>query len=235
MVVKVRFAIPKGHLEKATFEMLEQAGYVISGRERTYRPAINDPNIELKILRPQEIPIFVGEGLQDIGITGIDWVKETENQAKWQTMNYTNINTYGGEFATKIFFNKWFGKKAFLQSIDINYMYLFIDQKEQEFISKYVYDYLVHNASMSFSLHIYKGVGATAQINYQDRKGDFEKYNFATGETLTTNYEPTILANAKLFWNYKFFSKNIIFIKFSFISIKTLIHYPMITQKHVIV
>ena len=76
-MVKVRFAIPKGHLEKATFEMLEQAGYVISGRERTYRPAINDPNIELKILRPQEIPIFVGEGLQDIGITGIDWVKET--------------------------------------------------------------------------------------------------------------------------------------------------------------
>jgi len=74
---KVRFAIPKGHLEEPTFRILERAGYTISGEERTYRPEINDPRIELKILRPQEIPIFVGEGLQDVGITGLDWIRET--------------------------------------------------------------------------------------------------------------------------------------------------------------
>ncbi|MFQ6094639.1 MAG: ATP phosphoribosyltransferase [Candidatus Bathyarchaeia archaeon] len=74
---KVRFAIPKGHLAEATFKTLERAGYIISGTERTYRPTINDPRIELKILRPQEIPIFVSEGLQDMGITGVDWVRET--------------------------------------------------------------------------------------------------------------------------------------------------------------
>jgi len=77
MVEKVRFAIPSGSLAKATFEVLERAGYKVSGQERTYRPTINDPEIELKILRPQEIPIFVGERLQDIGITGADWVQET--------------------------------------------------------------------------------------------------------------------------------------------------------------
>jgi len=74
---KVRFAVPKGHLAEATFKTLERAGYIISGTERTYRPSINDPKIELKILRPQEIPIFVSEGLQDVGITGLDWIKET--------------------------------------------------------------------------------------------------------------------------------------------------------------
>jgi len=74
---KVRFAIPKGHLAEATFRTLERAGYIISGTERTYRPTINDPKIELKILRSQEIPIFVSEGLQDVGITGLDWIKET--------------------------------------------------------------------------------------------------------------------------------------------------------------
>lgn len=74
---KVKFAIPKGSLEKATFEILEQAGYKISGHERTYRPSLNDPGIELKILRPQEIPYFVSEGLQDVGITGLDWIRET--------------------------------------------------------------------------------------------------------------------------------------------------------------
>jgi len=74
---KVRFAIPKGSLAEGTFQILEQAGYRISGHERTYRPAINDPGIELKILRPQEIPFFVSEGLQDVGITGLDWIRET--------------------------------------------------------------------------------------------------------------------------------------------------------------
>lgn len=74
---KIKFAMPAGSLAKATFEILERSGYKISGQKRTYRPTINDPQIELKILRPQEIPVFVSEGLQDVGITGLDWVQET--------------------------------------------------------------------------------------------------------------------------------------------------------------
>ena len=74
---KVKLAIPAGSLSKATFEILQRSGYRVSGQERTYRPTINDPQIELKILRPQEIPLFVAEGLQDVGITGQDWIRET--------------------------------------------------------------------------------------------------------------------------------------------------------------
>jgi ATP phosphoribosyltransferase len=73
----VKFVIPKGSLEKATFALLERAWYEIHGRERTYRPTINDPDITLKMLRPQEIPTFVAEGLHDVGITGKDWIRET--------------------------------------------------------------------------------------------------------------------------------------------------------------
>jgi ATP phosphoribosyltransferase len=73
----VKFAIPKGHLSEETLKILDRAGYSVSGYERTYRPSINDPYLELKILRPQEIPIFVGEGMQDVGISGRDWVQET--------------------------------------------------------------------------------------------------------------------------------------------------------------
>jgi ATP phosphoribosyltransferase len=76
-VVKLRFAIPKGSLEKDTYDILRRAGYIISGESRTYRPAINDAELELKILRPQEIPISVAEGTNDIGISGEDWVQET--------------------------------------------------------------------------------------------------------------------------------------------------------------
>ena len=79
---KVRLVIPKGHLADPTFKTLERAGYVISGGERTYHPSINDPQIELKILRPQEIPVFVSEGLQDLGITGLDWLCEAHSDAE---------------------------------------------------------------------------------------------------------------------------------------------------------
>jgi ATP phosphoribosyltransferase len=74
---KVKLAIPKGHLAEATLRTLERAGYVVSGGDATYRPTVNDPMIELKVLRPQEIPVYVGEGLQDLGITGQDWLRET--------------------------------------------------------------------------------------------------------------------------------------------------------------
>ena len=76
---KIKFAIPKGSLEKATAEFFAKSGFKIGSSDRTYRPSINDPQIEMKILRPQEIPVFVIEGLQDLGITGEDWV--TENRA----------------------------------------------------------------------------------------------------------------------------------------------------------
>ena len=89
---KIKFAIPAGSLSKATFNILQRAGYNISGQERTYRPTINDPKIELKILRPQEIPVFVSEGLQDVGITGQDWIKETgANVEILQNLEYGKI------------------------------------------------------------------------------------------------------------------------------------------------
>jgi len=89
---KVKFAIPAGSLAKATFEILQRSGYKVSGQERTYRPTINDPKIELKILRPQEIPVFVSEGLQDVGITGQDWIKETRAEVEvLQNLEYGKI------------------------------------------------------------------------------------------------------------------------------------------------
>jgi ATP phosphoribosyltransferase len=75
---KIKFVIPKGHLFKKTLETLERAGYEISGGERSYYPKINDSKIELKVLRPQEIPIFISEGSQDVGITGLDWLRENK-------------------------------------------------------------------------------------------------------------------------------------------------------------
>lgn len=83
-MTKVKFAIPKGHLGDQTLKILERAGYKVTGHDRTYRPGINDPEIELKVLRPQEIPTYVSEGVQDVGISGKDWV--AENKADVETL-----------------------------------------------------------------------------------------------------------------------------------------------------
>ncbi|MGD6807412.1 MAG: ATP phosphoribosyltransferase [Candidatus Bathyarchaeia archaeon] len=89
---KIKFAIPKGSLEKATAEFFSKSGFKIGASDRTYRPSINDPDIEMKVLRPQEIPVFVSEGLQDIGITGEDWVRENRADVEvLQNLEYGKI------------------------------------------------------------------------------------------------------------------------------------------------
>jgi ATP phosphoribosyltransferase len=74
----VKFVIPKGSIEEATFKLLEDAWQSISGRGRTYRVKLSDPEIGVKVLRPQEIPTYVQEGFYDVGITGKDWVREAK-------------------------------------------------------------------------------------------------------------------------------------------------------------
>jgi hypothetical protein len=71
----LRLVLPKGSLEKATFQLFSDADLAISRSSGvTYRAHIADPRIdEVRILRPQEIPVYVAQGLFDIGITGRDW------------------------------------------------------------------------------------------------------------------------------------------------------------------
>ena len=75
----LKFVIPKGSLERATFQLLEDADLKVTrASEREYRGSINDPRIDsVAILRPQEIPTYVADGFFDIGITGEDWISET--------------------------------------------------------------------------------------------------------------------------------------------------------------
>ncbi|GIU70787.1 MAG: ATP phosphoribosyltransferase [Candidatus Nitrosocaldaceae archaeon] len=80
--MQVKFAVPKGSIEEQTFNLIEQAWWSVKGRGRTYRVKIPDPNINMKILRPQEIPTYVQEGMYDVGITGKDWIKEANADVK---------------------------------------------------------------------------------------------------------------------------------------------------------
>ncbi len=77
----LKLVLPKGSLEKATLELFEAADLSVSRSSAVdYRATIADPRIgEVRILRPQEIPRYVADGLFDLGITGRDWIEETES------------------------------------------------------------------------------------------------------------------------------------------------------------
>jgi ATP phosphoribosyltransferase len=74
----LRLVLPKGSLEKATLDLFASADLgVTRSSDVDYRAAIDDPRVaEVRILRPQEIPLYVADGLFDIGITGRDWIEE---------------------------------------------------------------------------------------------------------------------------------------------------------------
>ncbi len=76
----LKLGIPKGSLQGATFELFEKAGFNISGYERSYFPRIDDDELELIILRAQEMSRYVADGVLDAGLTGYDWIKENGSE-----------------------------------------------------------------------------------------------------------------------------------------------------------
>src|SRR4051812_27909655 len=74
----LRIVLPKGSLEKATLELFTDADLAVSrSSEVEYKAAIDDPRVEsVHVLRPQEIPDYVAEGLYDVGIAGRDCIEE---------------------------------------------------------------------------------------------------------------------------------------------------------------
>ena len=74
--MKLRLGLPKGSLQEATFQLFEQAGFKISVSSRSYYPVVNDPELEILLMRAQEIPRYVSEGVLDAGISGYDWIME---------------------------------------------------------------------------------------------------------------------------------------------------------------
>lgn len=75
----LRLVLPKGSLEQNTLKLFEEADLPVRrGGDRDYDARIDDPRIKsVKILRPQEIPIYVARGYFDLGVTGLDWIQET--------------------------------------------------------------------------------------------------------------------------------------------------------------
>lgn len=74
----IKLGLPAGSLQGTTLEIFKKAGFSISVSERSYFPSIDDSEIECILIRAQEIPKYVEEGVLDLGLTGKDWITETK-------------------------------------------------------------------------------------------------------------------------------------------------------------
>ncbi len=74
---KLRIGLPKGSLQATTVLLFAKAGYDVRISGRSYYPSIDDPEIECILIRPQEMARYVGQGVLDCAITGLDWILET--------------------------------------------------------------------------------------------------------------------------------------------------------------
>jgi ATP phosphoribosyltransferase len=91
----LKLVLPKGSLEKATLELFESADLGVNRSSSVeYKASIADPRVdEVRILRPQEIPRYVAEGLFDLGICGRDWVEETSSDVvSLSTLRYSKVS-----------------------------------------------------------------------------------------------------------------------------------------------
>src|SRR5947208_15813329 len=73
---KLRLGLPKGSLQEATIEKMAKAGFNVQVSSRSYVPYVDDPELEIRLIRAQEISRYVEHGYLDCGITGLDWVQE---------------------------------------------------------------------------------------------------------------------------------------------------------------
>lgn len=76
--MNLKFGLPKGSLQEATIELMKKAGFNFHVRSRSYFPKCDDPQIEAMLLRAQEMATYVEDGVLDAGLTGKDWIEETD-------------------------------------------------------------------------------------------------------------------------------------------------------------
>lgn len=72
----LRIGLPSGSLQESTFALFAKAGFKINAAGRSYKPNVDDPELEIRLLRAQEISRYVEHGFLDCGLTGKDWIEE---------------------------------------------------------------------------------------------------------------------------------------------------------------
>ncbi|MEC8893259.1 MAG: ATP phosphoribosyltransferase [Candidatus Poribacteria bacterium] len=79
---KLKLGIPKGSMQDSTINLFKKAGYTITANSRSYYPQVDDDQIDVMLLRPQEMALYVEQGVIDVGLAGRDWVVDCGTDVK---------------------------------------------------------------------------------------------------------------------------------------------------------
>ena len=132
------------------------------------------------------------------GTNMIDWIKDTAfgEDAPWQSVNHTKINTFGVETSVQIDIQKMLHRDVFLRSIALSYQYIDQDKQTTPGVqSKYALEYLRHKVVAQANLHVWRNLNMNIFYRWQDRVGNYQK----DGAMLP--YEPYSLLDARLSWD----------------------------------
>jgi iron complex outermembrane receptor protein len=132
----------------------------------------------------------------------IDWVRKADT-LKWQPMNITSVQSYGGDFSLEIF-TRNIGLK-WIQKLSFKYSYLDKNSNSPDFQSHYIMDYLKHKFVMNIQHKIYENLSMGYVFHYHNRVGEFQKYDSQTRTFSNKEYSPYALFDMRLMWKYKQF------------------------------
>ena len=121
----------------------------------------------------------------------IDWVKTDTSQVKWQTMNYSEVNTTGFELSASLSPAEFVPALGFIENINTSFTYNHSEVGEQKYISYYALDYLKHKFTVSADFNIYKQLTASVLAQHQQRQNATDA---------ASKYEPFWLCDASLRW-----------------------------------
>lgn len=121
----------------------------------------------------------------------IDWVRKDTSQTKWQTMNYSEVNTTGFEATVSLRPGELYTPLTFVKNVNLGYTHNYSESKELEYISYYAMDYLKNKFTVSADFTIYKQLTASFLAQYQERQNETDA---------ASRYEPFWLCDASIRW-----------------------------------
>ena len=137
-------------------------------------------------------------GFYRMGKNMIDRILQTDNL--WQPQNITNLDTRGIEISANFMFKEIFGYATIIEKAGVAYNYTEISKDAGIYQSAYLLDNLKHKISVNISHKIYKNITAVWYLNYQDRNGNYGKYDAVTKTSTETPYDPFWIMDGRVSW-----------------------------------
>ena len=158
---------------------------------------------ELGISRKTETLQAMVNGFYRQGKNLIDWIWMEDE--KWHTLNLTEVNALGGEFHLGYIPGNTRNGPLSFKKLNMSYTFTHLTKESDKLISRYLLDNLKHKVVMSTQMIIIKNLTLFIGLNFQDRNGNFLKYEMGSGQSIEQPYEPFLLMDMKLTYSIRKF------------------------------